>query len=171
MKISIQTGANIPSENDFLLLIKSTNINIPIELKSIISKYGDGKFSPNNHIIFNQISVDYFLSIKETNKNSINEALITYKDRIRENMIPIANCVGGNMLLIDEKGSIYFWDHEYENQDDLMAACIFISSNINDVLDNLEPLQDLKNAKVLSIKIDADFAKKMNIKIPPSSLQ
>jgi SMI1-KNR4 cell-wall len=60
-------------------------------------------------------------------------------------LIPIAEDDGGNLICIscsdNDKGKIYFWNHEEENEDDLTANLYFVSNSFNEFIDSLVELE------------------------------
>lgn len=66
-------------------------------------------------------------------------------DRVPENMIPIGVDDGGNFILLalngQEKGKIYFWDHNEESEDDEPPSydnIYFVANNFTEFLKNLK---------------------------------
>ena len=45
-------------------------------------------------------------------KHSLLKHFGVFKDRLAKGGVPIGDSPGGNLVVADEKGNIYFWDHE-----------------------------------------------------------
>jgi hypothetical protein len=82
----------------------------------------------------------------------IEEKMEVYLERIPSDYIPIANDVGGNLILLCVKGAphgeVYFWDHGVEEEidpsQDLSASyynVAFVAKSFDDFLNQLRPEQ------------------------------
>ena len=60
----------------------------------------------------------------------------TFEDRVPQGMLPFADDPGGNLYLLDEVGSVWFWDHELEGRPE---AVVRVSDSLDDFLQALAP--------------------------------
>jgi hypothetical protein len=60
----------------------------------------------------------------------------TLEDRVPQGMLPFADDPGGNLYLLDEVGSVWFWDHELEGRPE---AVVRVSDSLDDFLQALAP--------------------------------
>ncbi len=164
MKIEIHSVIQKPMQSEIDRLEGFAKFSLPKEYLDFISSRGIVRFFENNHISKDYVSIEYLYFFGDE-AGSIEKVILDYGDRIPKNFLPIANCAGGNMILIDKKGGVYFWDHEQEKDGDPIAACDFISTDFSKFINDLVPLEAPKNAKVISVKINPDFAKKMGLTI------
>lgn len=104
------------------------------------------------------ISVDGYDSITNiieiSGENGIQVLLECYREQIPDNMLPIAEIDGGNLLLLHKKtGKIYQWIHDDEKQ-------IYLSANsFSEIIDKMELREELKDnmPKAASGQLSADF--------------
>lgn len=162
MKIEIQKIQETPTQIEIDQLESFTNFSLPKDYVNFISNNGIVRFSENNHSVKDHVSVEFLFSFGK-DENSIESVLSIFDDRLPKDFLPIASCTGGNMLLINKKGNIYFWDHEYEDDEKSMAACEFVSPSFSLFISDLVPLVPAKDAKICSVEIDPEFAKKMGL--------
>jgi len=109
-----------------------------------------------------------FFIISENNESRVNELIpissileeCKYLDQVGKGVFPIAIAEGGNYVVVDldQKQSVYFWDHEKPKNMTKLA------NNIYDFLDHLMPFDlnsvELKNEQIESVWIDPDFLKR-----------
>ncbi|MEK6279164.1 MAG: SMI1/KNR4 family protein [Acidobacteriota bacterium] len=88
-------------------------------------------------------SVDRFLGVHNKEHNNLLDYLETYKERIPPNCFPIAHDPGDNLICISvegaNKGSIYFWDHDWESNDGSpdYSNLILISDSFDEFMEGL----------------------------------
>ncbi|WP_010302603.1 SMI1/KNR4 family protein [Candidatus Odyssella thessalonicensis] len=62
--------------------------------------------------------VDFLFGIRRGFNENLLMNIELYRDRVPNNMIPIGDDPGGNLILISlkgpDRGKVYFWDHEME---------------------------------------------------------
>jgi SMI1/KNR4 family protein SUKH-1 len=58
----------------------------------------------------------------------------TAEGRVPQGMLPFADDPGGNLYLLDEVGSVWFWDHELEGRSE---ALVRLSDSLDDFLNAL----------------------------------
>lgn len=78
--------------------------------------------------------------ISENDENSLDQQINDYSNRMPNNLIPIGECPGGDLICIGLKGiisgMIYFWDHENEPQAKIMTEEEF-TQNMDSYWENL----------------------------------
>ncbi len=111
------------------------NITFPEEYRNFMLLHNGGRpeksrFSYRNKPgMYADSCVDWFLAIYDGEFDNMERYFNTYKiNRIRmpDELVPIAHDPGGNLICIsvkgENKGTIYFWDHENESEDNEKAS-------------------------------------------------
>lgn len=90
-------------------------------------------------------TIDYFYGLNNINDDyTIFEMINTYKNDLKMELIPIGYSSGGNQICIctqgNEKGSIWFWDHEETSLFDkkIISGLTLIAYEFKDFIDKLE---------------------------------
>ncbi|GEM_PF-840965 len=115
-------------EGEIIDIQKKYNITLPLEYKLFVLKYGNSYIKDN--IFYKAIekspwtpedgfdSLGFFYGLENDSKD-LRKMIEAYLGRISDNLIPIADCDGGNELCIgvkgNSKGKVYFWNHENQN--------------------------------------------------------
>ena len=76
--------------------------------------------------------VNYLYTLNDDSAYSLAEKTEVFEDRIPSTMIPIASDPFGNQFLMklgDERGAIYFWDHELENEEGDQDSNVYLIAN------------------------------------------
>lgn len=102
--------------------------------------------------------VNAFFGIDE-----IKEETRGMKGRLPRGVLPIADAEGGNLVCLSlrqvDHGSVYFWDHELE-EDDLAAALFLLARDFQDFLELLLPSDEesaeLEEGQVLEVWVRPD---------------
>ncbi|SUD91844.1 MULTISPECIES: SMI1/KNR4 family protein [Psychrobacter] len=146
MKTNI-TGFGQLTNSEIEAFEKQYSINLPQEFRSFLMKYNGGKVYPETFVFHDKTdasSISYFLGIglKEYYYN-LSYTFDMFRDRVPNNLFPIARDPGGNLILVGlsgkELGKIYFWDHEFEadgNKPD-MSNVHYLSSSLDTFLNEL----------------------------------
>jgi len=105
---------------------KFVGLEFPIQYRKHLLKYNGGQCSPNV-FIFNENGeitdsmVDWFLAIYDGEYDNLKQEIEWVKieeKRMPTHILPIAHDPAGNLICIsckgNDKGYIYFWDHEQE---------------------------------------------------------
>jgi hypothetical protein len=125
MRIIKKLDSVLPLETDVERFEKLINSALPSEYRRFLMTENGGR-PERVSIVFeteggkDESVVNYFYSLDDDSVYSLAEKFDVFEDRVPSNMIPIACDAFGNQFLMslgDEKGAIYFWDHEKENED------------------------------------------------------
>jgi hypothetical protein len=102
----------------------SLQIKLPLSYRKFLLEFNGGRPSARRFMFKGKTrgsSVDRFLGVHNKEHNNLLDYLETYKERIPRNLFPIAHDPGDNLICISvegaDKGSIYFWDHDWEGND------------------------------------------------------
>ncbi|WP_040214222.1 SMI1/KNR4 family protein [Clostridium polynesiense] len=125
---TLNTEKKEHSEDEIIKIEKKYNITLPVEYKLFVLKYGNSYTKDN--IYYTAIekspwtpedgfdSLGFFYGL-ENDRKDLRKMIEAYLGRIPDNLIPIADCDGGNELCIGvmghSKGKVYFWNHENQN--------------------------------------------------------
>jgi SMI1 / KNR4 family (SUKH-1) len=123
----LSIGADLPS--DYHNWILASNGGIPSGSNNFIHR---DRFDPP---LRSSVGVQWFLSLDE-----IADARKTYGHRIESDLIPIAEDGDGNLVCIalfgEERGRVFFWDHELEPAAfELLGETSYIS-NVTKIADD-----------------------------------
>lgn len=139
------------SESDVLALEKSLNIKLPEKYRNFLLKYNGGRPVPDSFNFKGKArgsNVDWFLGTDQAESNNLIDYLRIYKNRIPQNFFPIASDSGDNLIGIAvsgaDRGKIYFWDYEQENDSDEApdySNLILISDDFDDFINNLHEIE------------------------------
>jgi len=142
------------SETELARVETSLGVSIPDGYRTFLQATDGGR--PVEDTFSPKIGVTNFLGAR---------GIVTQRARLRgrlpENMLPIADAEGGNLICISvdegDVGGIYFWDHELDGE----KALERLAASFDDFVSKLRVLsrEDLPAAKVISVQIDPDFLK------------
>ncbi|HSI45112.1 MAG TPA: SMI1/KNR4 family protein [Methylophilus sp.] len=135
--MSIQFTIQNPSAptGSIKLLEQEFSFQLPDDYALFLSKYNGGLPRNCNFAIptIGQSSVAFFgLGTLEDYKN-ISFVQKQYSTRISDEFLCIGDDGGGNLILLDRKGSIWFWNHELEGE----KQTIFLAHSFTDFLRSL----------------------------------
>lgn len=145
------------SEEDIDNFSKEIGFSLSDDLKKFFIEFNGSKPGPN------------FFNVGENNESGINEFIpITkikekckYLHHVDDSVIPIAFDECGNYVVVDlnEKSSVYFWDHEEPHIKYKLANSIY------EFIDKLQPYDpdsiELEEGQIESAWIDPDFLKSL----------
>ena len=161
-----------PSSEQLRSLERELGIKFPSDYVEFLLEYGAGEPGYNVHRSDQRVSVTRFLAMDGQN-NSAQGLIRRYAGRIPESYMPIADVAGGNLILLHTKdNSIHFWDHELEAfEEDINAnnkATSKLATSFSEFLKELIPMPKVppQEARVVSVKLDPEFAKKFGLKKP-----
>lgn len=128
MKVEIVRSSNQLSEHDIQLLEEQIGYSIPEEYRKFLLLHNSGHPRPSNFNMTNNENdpesgaVNFFLGIDVPEETlNLSYTLETFRNRVPTDFFPIALDPGGNLIGIitkrAKKGSVYFWDQEYEAEE------------------------------------------------------
>lgn len=95
--------------------------------------------------------VRYFLGIFPDKDNDLLNHLKIYKNRLPDNIFPIAYDSCGNLICISvkgpDRGKVYFWDHEMEageGQEPDYSNLTLIADSFSEFLENLKDESEIE---------------------------
>lgn len=150
MKLEIKKFAPAVSEAEVLRVEKKWEFTLPQEYRSFLLLHNGGK-PTFDRFKFRQGSygrsmVDWFLAIYEGKYDNFEDYFDVYKirePRLLNNLVPIAHDPGGNLICIsvlgEDRGAVYFWDHEEEQDEATSENVYLIADTFNEFLQKLEP--------------------------------
>lgn len=124
MQATIHESGSSLSVNDILQAEKRWGYPIPKAYQEFLLVTNGGYPEPSdfkivtNDGLTSRVSLDFFLGMGVDEGISLDFYIQNYKDRLPNDLFPIACDPGGNIICIntsnDKKGQIFFWDHEEE---------------------------------------------------------
>ncbi|WP_160161114.1 SMI1/KNR4 family protein [Actinomadura sp. K4S16] len=107
-------------------LERRLGVELPSDYRSFLLRRNGGRVHDNDLATPEGeeigIAVVSFLSLGSEGGDSMDEFLGVYSGRYPKELLPVAEAVGGNLILIRVegrmKGEIYFWDHEQEGDEE-----------------------------------------------------
>lgn len=125
----------------------------------------DGGTPEANRLPSNEnVGIDEFFGVGADSGNGLVETARAFRDRIPNEMFPVAESAGGNLVLIaTSDGAVWFWDHELESEEDEPASrdnVTRLADAFDQFLNELVPPEgNGDSADVTFAHIDPDFAK------------
>jgi cell wall assembly regulator SMI1 len=127
-----QLGKDLPSEYRAFLLTHNGGRPRPAEFPMT----GD-TLNPSG-------TIHWFFGINNSRHYDLRRNYRVYQDRIPTNFLPIAADPGGNLICLavagEDRGTVYFWDHDYEALEDEVANyenVYFIANSFTELLNSL----------------------------------
>jgi len=139
-------------ESEILDFEKKIGLELPLEYKNFLLKHNGGKCEPCDFTFIEDDEessssvrrfyaiggIDDYYDLQESIDNYIND-----EKRLADNYIPIAEDDFGNLMCIScndsNKGQIYFWNHEGEDESS-ESNLYFIASSFDEFVENLTDL-------------------------------
>jgi hypothetical protein len=127
------------------------SFSLPTAYREFLLTYNGGSPEPCGFLYQNQgksyrAIANRFLGIQD-GSYSLYEDLLTYKERekrVPDNLIPIADDPGGNLICLSVSGSdcgkVYFWDHDLESdygEEPDYSNVYFIANSFEEFFQNL----------------------------------
>ncbi len=122
----------------------------PVEYRRFLLMYNGGR--PNLECFrfkggsYGDSMIDWFLAIYDGKYNNFERCYNVFKvkeKRLLDNLVPIARDPGGNLICIsvssEDRGAIYFWDHEKEQDEATSKNVSLIADNFDEFISKLEP--------------------------------
>lgn len=123
---------------------KEVGFPLPDQYKEFLKQYNGGYPDPDAFLFLDKSdgsSVDRFLSLDAGEDDDLFVYLKRYAGRTPSDMMPIAHDPGGNLVLIglsdSNRGQVFFWDHEYEDEDPGLSNVSLVSVDLKSFLDSL----------------------------------
>ena len=149
MKIEITTPKI--NENEIVKQEIYFKCEFPEDYKKFLLEYNGG--IPEKTLIYFSNDggiIDLFFGFCDDDIYGLRKNNASYLNRKPSNMMPIACDPGGNLFLMsirgNDYGSIYFWDHEFEVEDDQEADysnLTFVAKSFTDLINNLRDISEL----------------------------
>lgn len=151
MKINITKSKKRLDQASVLALENKLGITLPKDYRDFIFHYNGGQ--PES-CVFNYKGVDgfesqsvinWFHAIYDGEENNFESTYLFYTEngRIPQNIAPIASDPGDNMICMslsgNDRGMIYFWDHELETSYSGVKNLALLSNSFSDFLALLQP--------------------------------
>ncbi len=146
MKIEIDVPNRATSDEKLSSLMKDIGVDLLEPYRDFLLEQNGGV--PVNGIFYygdgGSSGVIFFGVDTGENYNDLKWNYEVYKDRIPKGFFPIGNDPGGNLICIDVKGdqSVYFWDHEREEQPPSRSNIYKIADSFEGFLALLKPDED-----------------------------
>lgn len=151
---SIEDQGTTLNEEDIVQLERELGYAIPSDYARFLLAYNGGVPEPNCHDVQGTEGtsigefVDIFVFYSVANVSGevqesycIKSNWSVYRGRIPQNLFPIGEDGGGNQICIslygEDKGSIWYWDHEAEKIPPDYSNCYKVADNFQALLDNL----------------------------------
>lgn len=153
MKIQIHDSRPALTVLDIQKLEEKLDISLPSDYRSFLLSYNGGKPDPAafplpENPVDTHAMVDWFYCIHDGDPYDLETFLNIMTTRIPNGLLPIAIDPGGNQICIqvvgDERGKIYFWDHEEEPFHDPQDydGTLLIANNFSEFLDSFTELPE-----------------------------
>lgn len=134
----------IPAEpQELARLEESLGRGLPAAYATFLTEFGGGPLALNEYVgateAAGDISVRRFFTAAE-----LADPQAWWTGRVPEDFLPVADSAGGNLIYLalgqEDQGSIYFWDHNWEAEEDEspdMRNMTVVATDFTDFLDNL----------------------------------
>lgn len=158
---------------------ETIGLTLPNEYKEFLHKFGTLNFNDNEVGFYPSNTVDEepltIVNFYGLNKDNFDLKLIInrYTDRIPDDLIPIAECPGGDQLCvgINNKafGKIYYWDHNKEKLqvntiEEMWEPVTLIYNSFFDLIMSSQELKenkDFDDSTIENIKISDKFLSRL----------
>jgi hypothetical protein len=103
---------------------KALGRNIPADYREFLRAHNGARVEPPNFRIpvdsddGPRASVSWWLGVGLQDSLDIAAIATMYEGRMPAELLPIARDPGGNLIAMDPKGRVHFWDHEFEEEED-----------------------------------------------------
>lgn len=114
-----------------------------------------------------RFAVAHFFGISAVPGEDFATAVGRYRDRLAARHVPIADAAGGNLVCMDAKGRIFYWDHERHDRaldeegtlEDLEPP-VLVAATLDEFIHSLAPepaRPTLKSEDVVTVVKSEDF--------------
>ena len=146
MKIKQKITDNLSSPERINALEKRCSIVLPEDYRTFLVNTNGGKpverkfaFIENGRQTHS--GVNCFFADCENQMNGLDSILKIYAGRIPDSFFPIATDSFGNLILMscrnNDRNTIYFWDHEKENDPPSLANMIPVANSFSEFIEQL----------------------------------
>lgn len=183
-ELGITSKSGIQPEYLVGKLEEEYSVRLPSLYRFFLVNYGSLNFSCD--ITYNSVeqhpsmgdrSIVNFYELQE-NANGIKESIDCYLGRLPENLIPIAECPGGDQLCIgirDVEDKVYFWNHDQEMMfpsiDELWNNIYLVADSFLDFIVSFKIIEheegtesNLSGIKMSEIRMSDKFKELLNRK-------
>jgi hypothetical protein len=107
------------TEEEMKSIEADLGVSLPSDYRDLLTTYGAASFGKlvEYRTGFGKAPLSHFYGSKD-GKQSLSKRINTYKGRMPDTLIPIADDGGGDQICLgikgEEQGKIYYWDHENE---------------------------------------------------------
>lgn len=149
---------------------------LPLDYKDFLIKYGPLNYDAAIHLIpsLSKNTIDEPLSLINfygfsPGTSNLLTIMKRYRDRIPGELIPIAECPGGDQICIgtgnEVFGKIYYWDHDKEklhvnSQEDIWGPVTLIHPSFYDLIMSVQKVEETEateNPTIVEMKISDAF--------------
>ncbi len=150
-KVTMTESHEPLGEDEVAALEQYLGSQLPSEYRTFLLAHNGGRPEPNAFEVEDYPGVgsilDWFLGIKEGVHNDISDHVEEYRGRIPIDLLPIAYDPGGNLVCLavsgPRTGSVYFWDHEGEEEAPSYRNVYLIADRFDLFLDRLKPISEM----------------------------
>jgi SMI1 / KNR4 family (SUKH-1) len=148
----INTPYGTTSADTIQRLEARAGISLPSDYKAFLLESNGGHPNPDEFVVPGWLgessAVHRLLGIHDGPNGNLETYIVRYRDRLQRGFIPIGIDPGGNLLTLSlegaNRGSIYFWDHEDELDDEGlsrtdMSNMFELATNIGEFIESLKP--------------------------------
>lgn len=136
-------------ESAVLVLEAFLNSKLPVQYRSHLIRFNGDRPTKNifniekkGESVLNRLFSLVSKRMEETLPYQINQ----YRNRIPSEMIPIGNDPGGNLILLalrgPKRGTIFFWEHDFESEEDSQSNYDNITEISNNFSDFMQALRN-----------------------------
>jgi hypothetical protein len=141
--VAIENKLRARLPHDYRAFLLSNNVAVPEQNEYVIPQV--------------TTSVSTFFGVSDDENDDLVAEYDMFESRVPTNVLPIAAAGGGNLICLELKsGSIFFWDHEQEaNEDEPVNFdnMSFLASSFTEFLEKLRPRSIQPGAhRVISVK-------------------
>ena len=163
--VDVSKGKNKFDLSKFMDFCKDNNFIFPKAFVDYLQMYNDGELELNCvEFQENAVNIRYFYGISSEEYGDIRVNYQSYKERLPQACVPIAEDDFGNQICIslnsDTYGKIYFWDHELMDLDEdkktifKVDDMFFIANSFEELCSKIQPTdaEDVPHYSPVQIK-------------------
>lgn len=173
MSLNITNNYNVASSNTVAMIENHIGTKLPSGYSWFLSDFGTLSYDDNLDMVFQLNDQDdrfdfiNFYGLQDGLFN-IKTAIDSYDGRISDDVIPIAECAGGDQICIgvssESFGTVYHWNHEHELSD--VSALSLLSGSFSDFILNISLIQDMgdpvDDSAIEYVNISDKFLSRLN---------